>query len=384
MTNILHYIISSKKFLLNLMIFTASLLSCYGQGIVTPINTATLALNNASEGDYFIGTENPVGLIYLGLQNGTYQPLFTNGLSEIINFNNNADANRIIELPPPISPQDIATKLYVDSKSAESIYAANGSLTSHRILNGMNFNLTYENIALYTNKTITYNLTATNDINFSAGVKNILKSSTNVTGNIAISGIYLDSDGNPGTQGQLLSSTNIGTKWITSSVSPKTIQYYTSESAKTYPAPEYFFETWPISSTTVGQTHSIIITEKSILSFNYTFTFFIDPNYQEGNRITYVNVKNPDGTIAFDHLSLHRNTPLKSVKNDNNATAYLGTNYGSKKVVLTTPGIYTIELITLGDMPVYTGSNDFDANIVNALYNNTGWNFDITIIPQQI
>jgi len=382
MLNIHYYTVPTKKLLLILVIFTTSLTNCFGQGVVTPINAFTLGLNAASEGDYYIGTEDPIGLIYIGLQNGEYQPIFKKGLSEIMFINNDASSNKIIDLVDPVNPQDIATRAYVLSKNGESIYEANGNLISHRVLSGAAFTLTYGNISAYSNQTNIYNLTASTNVNFSANL-NILNSSTVIKENLAVSGVYLDSDKNPGTLGQLLSSTNIGTKWITSSVSPKTINYYSSESAKTFPSPELFYETWPSTSTKVGPTHSVVVTEKSIVSINYTFTFFIDPNLQEGDRITYITIKNPDGSIAFDHFALNRIKPLKSTS-DNSAIQFQGTNYGTKKVILTTPGTYSFELITLGDMPVNTGMNSFNSIITNAPYNNTGWSFDISVIPQQI
>ncbi len=155
----------------------------YGQSLITAADISSM---NAGEGDLY---KDSSGTIYIGLTNGVYHPL-----SNIPNTN---------------------------------IYTNDGQITNNRYVRGVTTNyLWFDKFSeIYFTTSNYFRITSQNSIEIDAanttrikGTNGILLlNDTKVTGNIAVTGSYIDSNNTPGTTGQLLSSTNSGTEWISPS-----------------------------------------------------------------------------------------------------------------------------------------------------------------------
>jgi len=384
-----------KRIIALFLFFTLAVGSIFAQTRVTPVNNATILLKEAAEGDFYIGTEAPVDLLYIGLANGDYHPIYSKGLNEILHLGNDANGLNITTLPNPIAAQDIATKNYVDTQVSGSIYNLNGSLNSDRSLAGGGFNLTESGINTHTTLANSMSLTSlTNEVSFAATNGVLLNNETTLSNDLSVTGTFIDSDGSPGDYYQLLSSTAVGTKWLYSSAAPKSVGLYTYQSPTN--AANDLVQDWTTATTVVQTIPVITIGEESIVNVNFIFSFFHEyiPNDGSGNhdkdfmthgdeRSVYfsVNGNELDGTpVTRNYLSLTIDAPIvgKYV-----AGFYQGTCSSSNKLVLKA-GSYTIELLTEGTYPIQTGSNSFNTISTNAPYNYTGWNFDVSVTPKSI
>jgi len=387
---------------IHLSIFTLLfILNLSAQTTVTSVTNATVQSNNASEGDFYIGTEAPVNLIYIGLSDGTYHPLYSKGLEEILAIDNDATSLKIIDLLNPVNPQDIATKFFVDGQLSGGIYTDEGDLISHRTVAGNNFDLTETGVNNHVTTSAAMSFSSSNTIEFAATNGVILNNNTTITGDLTTNASFLDSGDSgipippsPGDYYQLLSSTGTGTKWIYSSAAPKSLQLYSYKSPRN-PADPTIIQTWPTAPTVIQTIPIITIGEESILNIDYVFTYFyeyitnggpdhIKDSFTHGDvRSAYFRISGTDIDGLPVDLNYQALTTDKPITNNLLQGFYSGTCNSSSKLILKA-GTYSVEFYTEGSFPIGTGSNSFNGSETQAPYNLSGWNFNVSITPKSI
>jgi len=97
-----------KKLIILLTLFIITT-HAFAQSIILDSN---ISIKNAGEGDLYKGS--PSGIIYIGLEDGSYHPINKN-LEDILAQANDAGASKITNLGAPTDPNDAVTKQYVDN-----------------------------------------------------------------------------------------------------------------------------------------------------------------------------------------------------------------------------------------------------------------------------
>ncbi|PCI36022.1 MAG: hypothetical protein COB60_00495, partial [Flavobacteriaceae bacterium] len=111
----------------NLLIFCVIILGfnqLIGQIIILD---TSISVKDAGEGDLYQG--DPSGIIYIGLTDGSYQPISKN-LKEILAQANDANNSKIINLGTPTDAKDAVTKQYVDNLAGGGIWKLTGNTTT--------------------------------------------------------------------------------------------------------------------------------------------------------------------------------------------------------------------------------------------------------------
>ncbi|MDO6744497.1 hypothetical protein Q4553_07930 [Tenacibaculum soleae] len=126
--------------------------------------------------------------------------------------------NSLIRIFDPSLPLPITNQWPTITSTAASsnIYTADGTLDANRFINGGTNNLRFSNLGRFDIDNANYiNLESTGffDIKAISGI-NLRNSNTIVHENLSVKKSYIDSSGDVGTNGQILSSTATGTDWI--------------------------------------------------------------------------------------------------------------------------------------------------------------------------
>ncbi|WP_418653047.1 hypothetical protein [Tenacibaculum soleae] len=126
--------------------------------------------------------------------------------------------NSLIRIFDPSLPLPITNQWATITSTATSsnIYTTDDTLTANRFLNGGTNNLRFSNLGRFDIDNVNYiNLESTGffDIRAISGI-NLRNSNTIVHENLSVVKSYIDSSGDVGTNGQILSSTATGTDWI--------------------------------------------------------------------------------------------------------------------------------------------------------------------------
>lgn len=140
--------------------------------------------------------------------------------------------NSLIRIFDPSLPLPITNQwpTITSTGGLTNIYTTDGTLTSDRLVSGGTNNLRFTNLGRFDIDNVNYiNLESTGffDIRAISGI-NLRNSNTIVHENLSVVKSYIDSSGDVGLNGQVLSSTNIGTNWIdpnTVTVVNKTANY---------------------------------------------------------------------------------------------------------------------------------------------------------------
>ncbi len=250
-----------------LLFFTITNTTAQNLKEITNIN---IAAKDAGEGDLY--KHKFTNIIYIGLTDGTFQPINKN-LKEILAEANDANALKITNLGTPTNPKDAVTKEYVDisnnkawkltgntpttnanyigTTNAQDLILKSNSVEKLRLVNNkgqvlINQATTYKDHPLVLrangNEVLAFedasgvakwdwNLLP-NGLNFEeSGVFNsrlFLKSGGNIginttdpqaklhiAGDLQVNNAFKDKDGDAGISGQILSSTATGTDWVT-------------------------------------------------------------------------------------------------------------------------------------------------------------------------
>lgn len=126
--------------------------------------------------------------------------------------------NSLIRIFDPSLPLPITNQWPTITSTAASsnIYTTDGTLDANRFVNGGTNNLRFSNLGRFDIDNANYiNLESTGffDIKAISGI-NLRNSNTIVHENLSVKKSYIDSSGDVGTNGQILSSTATGTDWI--------------------------------------------------------------------------------------------------------------------------------------------------------------------------
>jgi len=243
------------------------------------------------------------------------------------------------------------------------MYKTNGTLSNNRIIDGNNFNLNFTSINDFHTNATKLHLYATDNtqINTTAGYTQlwgssgiILYDATTFESSIWTKAGIKDTSVDFGTAGQILSSTATGTDWIDNS-SANAIQFFTAESTTT--------QTWNNAETQVAS-QTVTISEQSILTINYVFTF--ERTNGSNGKYRKVNIDITGSTV--------KNNQMSSLTNTYNTSEKWATCAASRNFKLG-PGTYTFNMNTSGTHQCRTQQQNDD------MY---GWSFDITATPLNI